>query len=82
MEKRDVGIYEKFSVRRTDGTDNPGGKHENCRYFVLDLDHDKFSIPAILAYAEACSIEYPVLSVDLLAFANARQNKVDETELK
>lgn len=75
MGKTDVGIYEKFIVNRTDGTDKPGEKHENCRYFVLDLDHDKFAIPAIKAYAEACSEEYPVLSKELFSFVKNHQDK-------
>ena len=34
------GLYDKFYVKRTDGKSEPGQKHENCKYFVLDLTHD------------------------------------------
>ena len=57
------GLYPKYNVQRLD---DPGGKHTNCGYFVLDLNHDKFSIPALRAYAEACKEEYPYLSHDLM----------------
>lgn len=56
------GIYKKFHVRRLSDIDR---KHLGCRYFVLDLDHDEHAIPALSAYAESCSDEYPLLSRDL-----------------
>ena len=59
------GLYRKFTVRRTDGKSEYGGKHYECSYFVLDLDHDKHAIPALLAYAESCKDEYPELAEDL-----------------
>lgn len=61
------GLYPegKFDVRRKDGSSLPGGKHEDCHYFVLDLTHDPFAIPAIRAYATACRAEYPLLARDL-----------------
>ena len=55
----------KFSVRRTDGSSEPGGKHEDCFCFVLDLEHDKFAAPALEAYAAACEAEYPPLAADV-----------------
>ena len=64
------GIYKKFEVTRTDGKSAPGEKHENCRYFVIDLDHDQFAGPAIQAYANACKDEYPALSRDLLSIVD------------
>lgn len=60
----ELGLYNKYDVRRIDGSD----KHRNCSYFVLDLQHDKFAIPALIAYAEACEVEFPQLSADLLEF--------------
>ena len=59
------GLYGKFNVRRNDGTDAPGGKHDGCDYFVLDLTHDPFALPAIRAYVMACRKEYPLLARDL-----------------
>jgi len=65
MGEKNKGIYNKFDIRRTDGKSEPGQKHENCRYFVLDLDHDKFAAAALRAYAIACAKEHPKLSEDL-----------------
>jgi hypothetical protein len=61
------GLYRKFAVTRADGSSKPGGKHENCYYFVLDLDHDKYAIPALIAYASVCWEEYPELADDIMA---------------
>lgn len=63
--ERDLGLYEKYLVKRTDGSSEAGGKHENCGYYVLDLVHDRFAIPALAAYAEACKDEFPALAADL-----------------
>lgn len=65
MDKRSMGLYEKFRVERIDGTSELGKKHNGCRYFVLDLDHDPYALPAIKAYADSCMSEYPILSSDL-----------------
>lgn len=59
------GLYRKYEVTRTDGSSDPGGKHHNCRYFVLDLDHDDYASAALIAYADACENEYPALAADL-----------------
>jgi hypothetical protein len=60
------GLYDKFTIRRTDGADLiVGGKHWECEYFVLDRTHDKFARAALLAYADACAAEYPLLAADL-----------------
>jgi hypothetical protein len=59
------GLYEKFSVTRTDGQSAPGGKHFGCEYFVLDLDHDTYAYEALLAYVESCRHTYPELAKDL-----------------
>ncbi len=61
------GLYNKFSVVRMDGKSRPGAKHDGCEYFVLDLTHDPYAKPALLAYATACANEYPKLSDDLFA---------------
>jgi hypothetical protein len=65
FDDKEIGLYRKFNVSRVDGSSEPGGKHENCSYFVLDLYHDKFSIPALRAYAKACQVEYPELAKDI-----------------
>ena len=64
---RTKGLYDKYRVTRTDGSSEPGGKHESCRYFVLDLNHDRFARPALIAYIRACAYEYPKLAQDLRA---------------
>ena len=65
IDKRSTGLYHKFNVQRTDGTSVPGGKHFNCRYFVLDLTHDPYAGPALAAYADSCEAHYPLLARDL-----------------
>ena len=61
------GLYGKFEIYRTDGKDEVGEKHASCDYFVLDLTHDPFAIPALQAYVDACRDEYPLLAADLEA---------------
>ncbi len=69
MNKNDAdkakGLYNKFTVFRTDGTDLPGKKHSGCQYFVLDLTHDPHAIAAIRAYANSCRNDFPALAADL-----------------
>lgn len=65
MGDKATGIVRKYEVKRTDGSSEPGGKHADCAYFVLDLEHDEFALPALKAYAQACSKAYPALSADL-----------------
>jgi hypothetical protein len=62
---KDRGLYNKFVVSRTDGSSNAGGRHADCEHFVLDITHDPFAGIALLAYAEACALEYPKLAADL-----------------
>lgn len=59
------GMFRKFDVRRVDGSDQPGGKHHGCTYFVLDVDHDPCARPALAAYAAACEATHPALAADL-----------------
>lgn len=68
-DKSEAGLHHKFYVERVDGRSAPGEKHDGCEYFVLDLTHDKHAKPALLAYAESCKTEYPLLSHDLRAQA-------------
>lgn len=62
---KDKGVYKKFDVKRTDGSSDKGQKHHDCQYFVLDLQHDRFSRNALYAYAKACKKEFPELSKDI-----------------
>lgn len=59
------GLYSKYYVQRTDGSSLPGGRHENCFFFVLDPTHDPFAMPALRAYIEACKATHPKLALDL-----------------
>lgn len=68
-ERAQEGLIDKFRVQRTDGRDAVGERHHGCRYFVLDLDHDAFAIPAIESYANACVEVYPVLARELRSIA-------------
>ncbi|WP_144025302.1 hypothetical protein [Burkholderia sp. HI2500] len=61
------GLYRKFDVRRIDGSDQPGGKHQDSEYFVLDLTHDLHARGVLRAYAIACAKTHPHLSADLIA---------------
>ncbi len=67
-----IGLYRKYKVERLDGSGEPGRKHEACEYFILDLDHDPFALPAILAYAQACRLTHPVLAADLFKAAGTK----------
>lgn len=66
MDDTKRGLYGKYKVERNDGGSAPGGKHERCEYFVLDLEHDKHAKAALKAYAESCKKEFPQLALDLL----------------
>lgn len=73
MAETTKGLYRKFLVERTDGSSAEGGKHENCAYFVLDLDHDPFAWPALKAYEQACAGTYPHLAADLMMLRMKRE---------
>lgn len=64
------GIYQKFRIERVDGRHGPGEKHEGCEYFVLDVTHDPYAIPALLAYARSCEEEFPKLARDIRYMAS------------
>lgn len=67
------GLYQKYRVERIDGSSAPGGKHDGCEYFVLDLTHDPHALPAIEAYAESCKKDYPNLHWDLKVWAGSQR---------
>lgn len=60
------GLFRKFVVRRVDGSDGPGGKHEGCEYFVLDVDHDPHARDALAAYAASVRATHPALALDMV----------------
>lgn len=59
------GLFHKFLVKRLDGKDQPGAKHEGCDYFVIDVTHDEYAKEALRAYAAACEQKYPGLSAGM-----------------
>jgi hypothetical protein len=65
MSDHERGLYQKYHVERVDGSSGPGGKHEHCPIYVLDIVHDKFAFQALAVYAEACESEYPMLAADI-----------------
>ena len=69
------GLYRKYRIERIDGSSGPGGKHEHCRYYTLDIDHDPFAVEAMQAYAAACEAFYPQLAKDLRDLIHACQEK-------
>jgi len=70
VDQTTVGLYGKFLVTRADGKDQPGGKHEHDEYFVLNTTTDRHAIPALIAYAESCQHQYPLLAKDLKAIVS------------
>jgi len=50
---------------RLDGTDQPGGKHDGCRLFVLDLTHDGAARVAVARYCDLVEDSRPVLCRDM-----------------
>jgi hypothetical protein len=75
MSDKDRGLYQKFCVSRNDGRDRDGDKHNNCRYFVLDMTCDKHALPAIRAYATSCRVTHPLLSRDLWKWIHAEDDR-------
>jgi len=67
MGDKSKGLYDKFTVARTDGQSEQGKKHDGCNYFVLDLNHDPFAYEAVRVYAQQCRREYPLLANDLIS---------------
>lgn len=59
---RERGWYQKYEVKRLN---DPSGKHQDCEFFVLDLEHDRFADVALRAYADACEKEFPALAADI-----------------
>ncbi len=59
------GVYRKFDVRRTDCSDQPGGKHHGCEYFVLDVTHDPHAKAALQKYADECESSHMTLAADM-----------------
>ena len=62
----ETGLEARYDVRKIN---DPGGKHDACRYFVLDPQHDPIARDALRAYATAAGAEgFAALRVDLHAW--------------
>jgi hypothetical protein len=46
--EKDRGLEDRYRVAKVN---DPTGKHDDCRYFVLDPQHDPFAVAALRAYA-------------------------------
>lgn len=61
--ERGQGLLGKYEVQRVD---DDQGKHDECRYFVLDPQHDPIARKALRSYAnEAYAEGYETLALDL-----------------
>jgi hypothetical protein len=69
------GIYNKYDVRRTDGSSDKGRKHEHCAYFVLDLECDEFALAALAAYAKTAAKSHPELARDIREIIAAQKHQ-------
>lgn len=77
------GLFRKFIVTRTDGSSEPGGKHEHCEYFVLDVDHDPHAPAALAAYADKCQATHPELAADMRRrYGLAQRQQVPEARMR
>lgn len=57
------GLHRKYHVQRLN---DPDGKHADCRYFVLDPQHDPLAVEALEAYSDAAfSAGYIPLSKEI-----------------
>lgn len=61
---RMAGLQHRYDVRKVN---DPEGKHDHCRYFVLDPQHDPIARVALRTYAEEARRDgYVELADDLL----------------
>ena len=61
------GLYTKFVAVRT----HESPRHQDCEYFVLDVSHDSYALPALEAYMNACKETEPLLANDLFSVVHA-----------
>ena len=65
MEDKRNKLQQKYYVERIDARDRAGGDRVDSKYFVLDYVNDPYSLPALEAYAQACSKDFPNLSQEI-----------------
>lgn len=66
------GLYQKYMVCPLH---DPEYKHAHCKYFVLDLIHDPYSIPALRAYAKKAASSYLVLAQEINLLCDELENQ-------
>lgn len=62
-----TNLHRKYNVERLN---DPTGKHADCRYFILDPQHDPIALAALGKYARLCIDENPELAEDLFRWIN------------
>jgi hypothetical protein len=75
----ETGLESRYHVRKIK---DPEGKHDECRYFVLDPQHDPLALRALRVYAAAAnSGGYVRLAADLWKWIDEIEdrNDVDRT---
>ena len=73
LAEEDRGLEHRYDVKRVN---DPSGKHDSCRYFVLDPKHDPLARVALAAYAdEAKAAGYAALADDLEALVKQNQTR-------
>lgn len=75
-----VNLSDDFVVKRKDGSHRAGGKHENCRYLVLDLTHDPHAAAAVWAYAKSVQTEDPELAARLSTYVVRKPALLDRID--
>lgn len=69
MDTENVGLEGRFYVKKIV---DPNGKHEECRYFVLDPQHDPIARRALMTYAlDARIAGHGALSEDLFTWLDS-----------
>jgi hypothetical protein len=68
-DEKALGLLPKYTVERNN---DPDGKHDICRYFVLDPKHDPIARSVLTRYAdEARQSGYVALADDLDAWVTS-----------
>jgi len=60
-----TGLYNKYTVDRISDVPADESKHKDCRYFVLDPQHDEAAKHALGEYAYEVRATHPELSRDI-----------------
>ena len=74
--ERDKGLIPKYRVERNG---DPEGKHDECRFFVLDPQHDLIARRALAYYANDAREEgYKALADDLEAWVRSLWDEAEK----